>query len=373
MKKEILVFTQGDSSLVKTWSNVPYFLTSTLERKGYIVHRVNTEQFTFLTRFINRAIRVVFMCTIINVHTTDIYRKFVYKSMKKAIIKYPNTDLIISTDFSYSGSQITKEIPALIFCDWTYEYLIKKIQNRKPNAIERGIIAVQNEQIEMSTYVVVLFPRVCEYMRNRYKNKNIYYIVNIINSDLTNINETIINEKTTSSQIVFIGGKKYKAAAEALIKAMKIYNENNNIKLKLDIIGMKQIGFKNNEYTKWHGYLDKNDDNQKKVYYDIIMKSKICINTYEQWAGFSSLVEAMYLYTPIITFPFSEMVETFGKNIGFGYYCEKNEATLIYNYILKVFNENNEEYINMCLDAHKQVENFTWDRYTDKLLEIVQL
>lgn len=373
MKKEILVFTQGDSSLTRTWSNVPYFLTSTLEKKGYIVHRVNTEQFSLLTRCINKAVRVVFNSITINAHTTNIYRRIVNKNMKKAISKYPNSELIISTDFSYSGSQITKKIPSLMYCDWTYEYLITQMQNRKPNTIERKIIVTQNEQLEMSTYIIVLFPGVYEYMRKRYKNKNIYYIGNVINSDLSDVNETIIKEKLISSQVVFIGGNKYKAATEALIKAIKLYNEKNNKSVKLNIIGMSQIGFEANDYTKCHGYLDKDDPNQKELYYDIIKKSKICINTYEKWAGFSSLVEAMYFYTPIITFPFSEMVETFGEKIRFGYYCERNDATLIYNYISKIFNKNNKEYINMCIDSHKQVKNFTWDGYIDKLLGIVKL
>ncbi|MBZ9616150.1 glycosyltransferase [Clostridium estertheticum] len=373
MKKEILVFTQGDSSLVKTWSNVPYFFTTTLEKKGYIVHRINTERFKFLTRCINKTMRVVFKSVTIDVHTMNIYRKFVNKSMKKAISKYPNSDLIISTDFNYSGAQITNKIPSLVYCDWTYEYLITQIQNRKPNIIERRTIALQNKQVEISTYVIALFPRVCEYMRNIYKNKNIYYIGNVINSDLYDVKETIIDDKLTSSLIVFIGGYKYKAAAEALIKAIKLYNINNDRNVVLNIIGMKQTGFEDNEFTKWHGYLDKNNSNQKKLYYDIIRKSKICINTYEQWSGFSSLVEAMYFYTPIITFPFGEMVETFGEKIKFGYYCKKNDASLIFEYISKIFNQDTKEYINMCLDAHKKVEDFTWDRYIDKLLGIVEL
>ena len=373
MKKEILVFTQGDSSLVKTWSNVPYFFTSTLEKKGYIVHRVNTERFRLFTRCINKTMRVVFKSVTIDVHTMKIYRKFVNKIMEKAIIKYPNSALIISMDFNYSGAQITKDIPSLIYCDWTYEYLITQIQNRKPNIIERRTIALQNKQVEISNYVIALFPGVCEYMKKIYKNKNIYYIGNVINSDLYDVKETTIDEKLKSLSIVFIGGYKYKAAAEALIKAIELYNKNNDESVKLDIIGMKQMGFEVNEFTKWYGYLDKNNPNQKKLYYDIIRKSKVCINTYEQWAGFSSLVEAMYFYTPIITFPFGEMVETFGEKIEFGYYCKKNDALLIYNYISKIFKQDNKEYINMCLDAHKQVKDFTWSRYIDKLLEIAEL
>ncbi len=40
--KEITVFCeQGDSSQIRTWSNVPYFFTRALEAHGVKVNRVN--------------------------------------------------------------------------------------------------------------------------------------------------------------------------------------------------------------------------------------------------------------------------------------------------------------------------------------------
>ena len=38
---EITIFTYGDSNKISTWSNVPYFFTTTLEKKGIIVNRIN--------------------------------------------------------------------------------------------------------------------------------------------------------------------------------------------------------------------------------------------------------------------------------------------------------------------------------------------
>ncbi|MNF15241.1 hypothetical protein D3C80_2177590 [compost metagenome] len=67
------------------------------------------------------------------------------------------------------------------------------------------------------------------------------------------------------------------------------------------------------------------------------------------------------------------MIETFGSEIKFGYYCEKNQAELIYGHIEEMFKLDDQEFIAMCVDAHKQVENFTWDGYVDKLLETIQL
>ena len=39
--KTIFIFTEGDSNKLAVWSNVPYFLSTTLEKKGYNVVRVD--------------------------------------------------------------------------------------------------------------------------------------------------------------------------------------------------------------------------------------------------------------------------------------------------------------------------------------------
>ncbi len=39
--KEYIIFTEGDSNSVDTWSNVPYFFTKSIENNGGIVHRID--------------------------------------------------------------------------------------------------------------------------------------------------------------------------------------------------------------------------------------------------------------------------------------------------------------------------------------------
>ena len=39
--KNIVVFTSGDSSNPSTWSNVPFLLTKSLEKKGYNIIRID--------------------------------------------------------------------------------------------------------------------------------------------------------------------------------------------------------------------------------------------------------------------------------------------------------------------------------------------
>lgn len=52
--KEVIVFTNGDSSKISTWSNVPYCFTEALLRKQVIVHRVDIRPHWRLDRMFNK-------------------------------------------------------------------------------------------------------------------------------------------------------------------------------------------------------------------------------------------------------------------------------------------------------------------------------
>mgnify|MGYP007100191735 CR=1 FL=1 len=48
VKASVIVFSLGDSTKISTWSNVPYFFTTTLEKQGIKVNRVNLQESKYL-------------------------------------------------------------------------------------------------------------------------------------------------------------------------------------------------------------------------------------------------------------------------------------------------------------------------------------
>lgn len=85
--------------------------------------------------------------------------------------------------------------------------------------------------------------------------------------------------------------------------------------------------------------------------------------------GYSSLIEAMYFYTPVIVAPYKEFVAEFGEEIEFGVYNEEFSHQCLTNNILNIFQ--NKEYEKMCKAAHRRVENYTWSEFVNNILEIV--
>lgn len=367
-KKEVILFTYGDANNAATWSNVPYYFANALEKKGFIVRKVNIKKFGLIQKIVNKTIKIFNKKTCMAFERTWISSKISKMVMKKAIRKYPDSICNIVTNFNISPGSMSNN-KSIIFSDWTFEYLIEHFNNRRPGYFEEKEIQRQNKEIESSDYVISLFPQVCEYMKKRYTNNNIMYLGNVINMSMDEEQDHKNMERFSSDYILFIGRKKYIDSAENVAKALEVYNANAYKKVKLYIIGMNRNDLNYcNDYVKCFGYINKTQTESKNLYYDLILNSKCCINTSDVWAGFSSIVEMMYNYTPVITSKYSEFVKTFGEEIDFGIYCE-NKVKSIVGAIKYIENLDENEYEKMQIKAHNAVKGFSWDEYMDNIIE----
>jgi glycosyltransferase involved in cell wall biosynthesis len=371
--KEVTVFSNGDSGKISTWSSIPYFFTKTLLSKGFKVNRVDINPPPNVEKIFNKTFFRVLRK--INKHSTyDYFRTlthftYVKSKIKKAIKKYPNSDANIFLTFNFSSAGLTDK-PAIQLCDWTYDYYFKYFIDRKPDFFEKKCIKREDAQIEGSDLVFVLFPWVAKYMKKRYKNTNIHYIGNAINS-LEEVSKVdIIKRKKNSNNILFVGNKKYIEGARSLINAFGKLKQNYP-QLNLHIIGMHVGDFESLPKDVYcYGYLDKDKDADRKLYYKLFREAKLFVNTNPKWGAFSASIEAMYFYIPVIVTRNDDFVEIFGNDIDFGYYCEQNSSTLIEEKIIKILN--NISYGSLCINAHKSIEEYTWNAYIDKLIKKIE-
>lgn len=371
--KEINVFTNGDALKLSTWSNFPYFFTETLEEKGIKVNRINTQP--------NKIFKTIYRFTIWQIlkrtkkydtydyYRTNINRFFVNKIIKDSIKKYSNADVNLFLNFSFTAKQYSNK-PTILFGDWTYEYFFPYFKNRKPSNLEQQFINKENYCIETADAVFVMFPKIATQMQKRYHNKNIFYPnAYFINTKTKNSSTEIIDKKLKHNRIIFIGTIKYKEGAMLLINATKhIIHKYPDI--EIHIIGMKEHDFNIlPKFVKCHGYLDKAKDSDREKYYDLMETSKLYVNTTPKWSAYSSAVEAMYFYTPIITTAYDDFVETFGKEIDFGIYNQQENN--LSNEIINILE--NEHYTQLCVNSNLAVKDFTWSNYIDKFLEKISI
>lgn len=367
--KNIVVFTSGDSSNPSTWSNVPFLLTKSLEKKGYNIIRIDistknnifTLAYTLFFKILKPKTTYYFVRSKIN-------RKIVERKIKKAVNKYDDvTDFYISISYDFSPSKYTKK-DVVLFHDWPIEYVISERFNRKPDFFEKIDIKRHKKVIESATYVISLFQDVANWMNKNF-DKKVYYLGKYINGfyDIDGFDN--FNER---NKILFIGKRDYISSAKKVIKAFEkseLCKKNN---IELHIIGMSTKDIKSsNKNIFFHGYLNKGIEEEKKLYYSLLKDSIVVINTSEKWGGLSSIFECMYYYKPIITSRYDEFVKTFGNNIEFGYYCN-NDENEICEKIDKILSVSSDKYEEMCRESHDLVKGYTWDVYTTKLIDLIK-
>lgn len=384
---EISFFTNGDADNANVWSNVPYCFSQALENKGITVHRIDYSMNSTFVRFYDLVLRRFFDALTFRklrfpyLRTTRLFKFFAEQKIKKAILQYPQADLCLFMGYGFYNKW--NKMPTLLFSDWTTEMDIRK--KRKPNFLEQRIIRQEEEAIKNAEFVVSLFPVCCEEMKKKYPKANIKFLGGNVINDVSGIRlkvkgersedlsgdiyvEDIIEMKAKSKRLLFIGRKTtYLEAAKKLIEAYKQLKEEEAYKdYSLDIVGCVATDFGSlPEGVKCYGFLNKSEKNDRKTYYDLLMNAKVLVNANPKWGAFSSTVEAMYYYTPVIVSPYQDFVKNFGEKIDFGVYNQDFTAKSIANDIKTIINSDN--YSEMCNFAHEKVKTYTWDNYVKQL------
>ncbi|NDW19242.1 glycosyltransferase family 1 protein [Dysgonomonas sp. 216] len=370
--KEINMFTTGDSSDLKVFSNVPYFFAEGLLAKDIKVNRINIAHSSFIDFLYRHTfLRILKACkkgTSYTYFRSKIYDRTVARKIKKAERRFPDADINLFMTFSFSSYKVSKK-PVVLFGDWTYDHYITHFKGREPDYFEKKVLLRENSCIENSNMIFVLFPGVYQKMKSVYNNENIYYLGNVINSLELPVGINI-NKNKENKRLLFVGKPDYKEGALQLIECFsrlrKAYPE-----LKLDIIGMSESNFNSlPSGVLCHGYLDKGKSKDKELFYKLLKEATVFINTTPKWGAFSATLEAMYFYTPVIVTHYKEFVETFGENIDFGVYYTHNENIDLYNIVEQVLESPNYEL--MALNAYDKVKDFTWDNYITKFLSTIE-
>ena len=388
--EETLFFTNGDANNANVWSNVPYCFSRALENEGITVFRVDYSMHPSFVKFYDLVLRRILDAFTFRklrfpyLRTTRLFKFFAERKIKKAIQQHPQADLCLFMGYGFYNKW--NKIPSLLFSDWTTEMDIRK--KRKPNYLEKRIIHQEEEAINNAEYVVSLFPVCCEEMKMKYPKANIHFLGgNVINdllnksfvsrsklqvsnekTDNTIIVEDLVKTKSKSKRLLFIGRKTtYLGAAKKLIEAYKLLKgEEAYMDYSLDIVGCAASDFDSLPHgVTCYGFLNKSEERDRKTYYDLLLGAKVLVNANPKWGAFSSTVEAMYYYTPVIVSPYQDFVKNFGEKIDFGVYNQEFTAESIANDIKTIINSDN--YTEMCNFAHENVKTYTWENYV-KLL-----
>ena len=198
---------------------------------------------------------------------------------------------------------------------------------------------------------------------------------NVVNNlcDREPVAEEIIPRKRQSKRILFVGNAKYAEGCRLLLDAFDRLLRLDP-EYRLDVVGMKADRFSDRTIppqVTFHGYLNKDDKRQRECYYRLLFDASLFVNPTMIWGGYSSTIEAMFFYTPVIVAPYKDFVTEFGDNPSFGLYNREFNADCLLANMKRILTE--ESYETRCLEAHRRTEDHTWDNYVEKILETARL
>lgn len=382
--KEIIFFTNGDPESPQTWSNIPACFVKALRKKGIIVHPISLVNERLQHYYDNyfRKILKVLTCWYDNPRYygyTWLHKRLGNKIIEKAVKKYPQADYCFFINYAFYNKY--NHIPSLLLSDWTDEINLQRT-DKKPGKFHKRFCKQQKEAIEHAEHTVSIFELCAKQMIELYPKGNISFLGGNVINDLSGKSleenskisyaKNIVNRKTKSKRVLFIGKPdRYKESAIKLIEAVGLLRQREEYKnLEADIIGIRKDQLPETpEYVICHGFLRKDNEKERDTFYSILENAKIIVNPTPKWAAYSSIIEAMYFYTPVIVSPFDDFVNEFGKEIGFGRYNEEFTAECIAKNIISIFDSS--DYPFLCQIAHETVKGYTWDAYVDKVLALI--
>ena len=373
--KAFTVFTLGDSSDIATWSNVPFFFTRALERYGFKVVRVNIRQNRFLQAgydlFWNtlRILRIT--RTRHNYFRSPINYWLTNLTIERALRRYPRHHNLFMT-YSFGANKRKRDYT--LFCDMTFEKSIEYFEGRPADRLELRTIHSEEKNLEQAKLVISLFPELAEELREEYGHKVKYY-GNVVNIEAPEVDEKeLLHKGEKGIELVFIGKEHYKTGLKLLLRALPVLNERRAKPVHLHVIGLNRGNIRGPvpANVTFHGYLDKGNEEQRKLYYDILKRAYLFVNPNVKWGAFSASLEAMFLYTPVVLFPYAEFTRTFGEDGRVGHFLQRESATELAEALQKLILDR-KLWRSKALHAHDAVKHFTWDTYVGRYLTDLSL
>ena len=383
--KEIIFFANGNPESPQTWSNIPACFVKTLRKKGITVHPVslaNEKIEHYYDDYFRKILKILTFW-----YDNPRYYGYTWlhkwlgnKKIEKTVKKYPQADYCFFINYAFYNKY--SPIPTLLLSDWTDEINLQRT-NKKPQKFHKRFCKQQKEAIEHAEHTISIFELCAKQMKELYPKGNISFLGGNVINDLSgkSIEETsstdyaqnIIDKKSKSNRVLFVGKPdRYKESAIKLIEAVGLLRQKEDYKdLEVDIIGIRKDQIPETpDYVICHGFLRKDKEKERETFYSILENAKMIVNPTPKWAAYSSIVEAMSFYTPVIVSPFDDFVNEFGKEIKFGLYNKEFSAACIANNIKSIIEHPN--YASLCHNAHDTVKGYTWDAYVEKIIKLIE-
>lgn len=168
--------------------------------------------------------------------------------------------------------------------------------------------------------------------------------------------------------ILFVGKPNYAAGATLLVEAFKIVRSRIP-GASLHLVGLNACDLNIDEIPdgmRFYGYLRKDVKEECREYYSLLQRASLFVNPTPVWAGYSSTIEAMHYYTPVVVTKYADFADEFGEDINFGEYTVSEGAEELAERLVRLMESS--RYKEMCMRSHEAVSGYAWGAYVDDFI-----
>ena len=367
MSKQLVVFSNGDPWDASTWANVPYMFLHAFRRQfpdiPIVTFNMNSVDDHGPLWLIHGGWNVL-ITPLLGKLATFNRTKFRHHVLNKKMLEF-ETGLqgggaLLSFDFSNMAPKLPGYKTCLL-CDWSIEYEITEHQHRDPTPVEKQLIQRQREVICKADLVTSLFPYSARLISETCHGSNVvcYGLPANVPVDI----KPVLHR--CSDKLLFIGKPAYLDSLNVVVDGLTAYNlANPGHEYSLDVIGMEHGPGEHDERVAYHGYLRKDVQEEKNLYYELLTTCRALINVSDRWVGASSIVEALSLGTPIIVTPNVELEALLGEP-DFGIWCDYSSDDVV-RCLAELNNLEDQQLDDMSRNAAAKTVEFTWDNLVQR-------
>jgi hypothetical protein len=378
--RRVILCSEGGSSNIDEWSNIPYMLHKYLLDKGIEVIEIDTCSSKNIKRLWKYTIGWIHK--VINFRTSyDFYRSatnyiLTTHKLNSVIDKYKEENTVL-INLSISHSPTIKSVPVILISDWSYEHYIHQFLDRCPDWSEKKTILRDRMAMKRADLNILLFPVSARRLKRQVPDAQFGYISHVVNVHPEAPPPTYIadglqkpsNEAKKKIRLLYVGRRKYKSGIIVLNKITGLISKNYDC--FVDVIGISKnevLEHVIHENIEFHGYLSKGNKTERDKFYKILNQADIMLNLTENWGPFSANLEAMYFYTMIITPKYEEFIEVFGAYPSFAEYIDNLDPNEITETIIRIMNDPI-KLRKYKLKARDASDEHMWVNFIEKLVQ----
>ena len=374
---QVNLFTAGDSADIDTWSNLPYFLSRALMRKGVRVERFDLVPRhklywlrMFLRRYYHRVLRRFFRQN----RPYDFFRdEIAYQLTRRKLKEFsqrgPAADFNLFLTFSFSTGQFTAT-PIMHLADITYEQYLEE-SGKKKRRRDLRFIQRESENLHRAHAIFATSERCRNFLRTRYGLTNVRKLTSGINLEVEEIDDVteLLSRKWKAKSILFVGRGVHKRGIDILTRAFAIFNERNGHDFTLSLVGVSQreLGAAAVERTDYYPYLSKGRPEELSLYLDLLRSATVFVMPMREGPFPGVIREALLLYTPVI------MSNVWNEELNVkdnynGILVDRIEPETFAEEMHSLL-QTREKWERLARNAYESVQKFSWDRTAQEVIE----